>query len=247
MTSTSPLADQGLRISSRLDDEEIVRRILAGEAELFEILMRRHNRLLFRTGRSILGNDAEAEDVMQEAYVRAYTHLRSFEGRAAFSTWLTQIAAHEALARKKRRGRVVVMEPESLPERGSAFQSAKRRSPEQLSMDSELRHYLENAIDRLPMHYRTVFTLREVQGLSTSETAAILDMREQTVKTRLRRARAMLRDDLSSRIGMNAEKAFDFLGERCDRIVAEVLARIADEVPHCEVAREYLAERGPRR
>lgn len=112
-------------------------------------------------------------------------------------------------------------------------------------MDRELRHYLEKAIDRLPMHYRTVFTLREVQGLSTSETAEILDMREQAVKTRLHRARAMLRDDLSRRIGMNAEKAFDFLGERCDRVVAEVLARIAGEVPRSEAARECLAEPGP--
>lgn len=228
MTSVTAIAGLDSRVPSRLGDEEIVRRILLGERELFEILMRRYNRLLFRATRSILANDSEAEDVMQDAYVRAYTHLRSFEGRSAFSTWLTHIAVHEALARKKRRGRLVVMEPEMLPERDSAFHNGRRRSPEQTAMDTELRHYIENAIDRLPLNYRTVFMLRDVQGLSTAETAECLDLGEQAVKTRLHRARKMLREDLSRRVGLNAEKVFDFLGERCDRIVAEVMVRIAN-------------------
>lgn len=231
MTPVSIAADLNPRVPSGLSDDEVVRRVLSGERQLFEILMRRHNRLLFRATRSILDNDVEAEDVMQEAYVRAYTHLASFEGRSAFSTWLTHIAVHEALVRKKRRGRVVVMDPEMLPERDSAFHSGNRRSPEQLAMDTELRQYLESAIDRLPLNYRTVFMLRDVQGLNTAETAACLSITEQAVKTRLHRARMMLREDLSRRVGLNAEKVFEFLGERCDRIVAEVLARIEHETP----------------
>lgn len=231
MTLVNAIANQDPRVSSRLEDGEIVHRILAGEPELFEILMRRHNRLVFRITRSILGNGAEAEDVMQEAYVLAYQHLSGFEGRSAFSTWLTRIAVHEALARKRRRNRVVTMEPETLPERDSAFHSAGRRNPEQLAMDTELLRCIERAVDRLPMQYRAVFMLRDVQGMSTSETAAILDLREQAVKTRLHRARAMLREDLSRRIGIHAELAFDFLGDRCDRIVADVFARIAHELP----------------
>ncbi len=229
-TSVTALEVFGQRAPGRLSDEEIVRRILLGESELFEVLMRRHNRLLFRTTRSILDNDGEAEDVMQDAYVRAYTHLRSFEGRSAFATWLTHIAVHEALARRKRRGRVIVMETEMLPQRNVAFQSGTaRRTPEQLAMDTELRHCIESAIDRLPLNYRTVFMLRDVQGLHTAETAECLEISEQAVKTRLHRARTMLREDLSRRVGIHAEKVFDFLGERCDRVVANVLTRLANE------------------
>ena len=206
----------------QLSDEDVVHKILEGEIELFEILMRRHNRRLFRAARSILRNDWEAEDVVQDAYVRAYTHLASFEGRAKFSTWLTRIAVYEALARKRRDSRMDEMEVEVL-----AAGDRMNRNPEQQAMDGQLRESIEKAIDQLPLRYRTVFVLRDVQGLDTAETAECLGIEEQAVKTRLHRARNVLKDVLAVQTGATVEHAFNFLGERCDRIVARVMARIS--------------------
>jgi RNA polymerase sigma-70 factor (ECF subfamily) len=213
-------------------DEEVARRVLDGEVDLFEIIMRRHNRRLFRVTRSILDSDTDAEDVVQEAYVRAYAHLDTFEGRSKFATWLTRIAVYEALARKRRDARLDAIDRDDAEtNEASILPDRTTRDPEQQVMDNQLRAALEHAIDGLPLRYRTVFVLREVQGMDTSETAECLGIQQQSVKTRLHRARRILRDLLGIYAGPGAEKAFNFLGSRCDRIVAAVLARIAAGAP----------------
>ena len=203
-------------------DEDIVARVLGGETALFELLMRRHNQRLYRVARGIIGDDAEAEDVTQEAYVRAFQHLGQFAGRARFSTWLTRIAVHEASARRRRRGRQIDVDvEESMPALASTA-----AGPEQRAADRELGHAIEAAMDALPAVYGAVFMLREVEGLSTAETAACLEINEETVKTRLHRARALLRNHITARIGAAARESFQFAGARCDRTVAAVMARI---------------------
>jgi RNA polymerase sigma-70 factor, ECF subfamily len=155
---------------SALSDEEIVSRVLAGERGLFELILRRYNERLYRTVRSILRNEAEAEDTMQQAYVDAYQHLAEFAGRSRFSTWLTRIAVNEALARRRR------TQPDSPGDEAMEHVPDPRSGPEQRASDSELQRVLVDAIDQLPEHFRTVFVLRAVQGLSIEETADSLDL-----------------------------------------------------------------------
>jgi RNA polymerase sigma-70 factor (ECF subfamily) len=202
-------------------DEEIVERVLAGETALFELLMRRYNQRLYRITRAIVRDEAEAEDVTQDAFVRAFEHLDQFAGRARFSTWLTRIAVHEASARLRRGGRQTDLE-ESMPTLASAA-----AGPEQRASDRELGRAIEDALDALPEAYGAVFMLRDVEGLSTAETAACLDINPETVKTRLHRARALLRNHITARIGASVRETFQFAGARCDRTVAAVMARIA--------------------
>jgi RNA polymerase sigma-70 factor (ECF subfamily) len=208
-----------------LPDAALVARVRAGEPELFAVLMRRHNQRLYRAARSILRDEAEAEDVMQQAYVNAYRSLDQFAERASFATWLTRIAVHEALARLRRRQRFTgvdamdEMEPESL-HRGT------EADPERLAQAAELRRLLEAAIDTLPTSYRCVFVLREVEGMSTFETAECLSVSADVVKTRLVRARALLRKELYTRTGHATAGAFTFYRPRCDRVVAAVCARL---------------------
>jgi RNA polymerase sigma-70 factor (ECF subfamily) len=227
MSTTFPVRP-GARLDEPLPDEEVVRRVRAGESALFEILMRRYNPRLFRAARAILRDEAEAEDVMQQAYVNAYLHLEQFEERASFGTWLTRIAVHEALARLRRRARAreTVAMSETRGREASVLRS-KAPDPEQSAVTGELRLLLESAIDALPRRYRAVFVLREVEGLSTSETAESLGVREETVKTRLHRARLMLRETLYERAGLAAASAFPFHLSRCDRVVDGVFARLA--------------------
>ncbi len=206
--------------SAEITDEYIVERVRQGELALFEVIMRRHNRRLYRAARAIIGDDSEAEDVLQETYVRAYAHLDQFSGKARFATWLTKIAVHEALARLRRRGRLVSAEDQM-----DAFE-APGRGPEQMAADRELRGVLENALSNLPEAFRATFVLRDIEGLSTAETAACMGIPEETVKTRLHRAHAALRRDLSTRIGDALPAMFPFGDTRCDRVVATVLARI---------------------
>ena len=208
-----------------LSDEEVVRRIIEGERALFEILMRRYNQRLFRVTRSIVANDLEAEDIIQDAYVRAYEHLNQFEGRARFSTWLTKIAIYEAYARVRRVDHQKVDSISMLEVRGMDMK-ANGRDPEEQIYNAELKTVLEKAFDALPDDYRSVFMLREIEGLSTAETAECLELSEENVKTRLHRARALLQRELYSLVGANANMAFQFLGPRCDRIVARVLEQI---------------------
>jgi len=210
----------------RLSDEDVVQRILAGQTALFEVLMRRHNERLYRAARAILRDEHEAEDVMQQAYVNAYSHLRQFDGRASFATWLTRIAIHEALARARRRGRYTSMDAEDTGGFTWAAPTAPAPDPERLAFSSELGTLMEAAIDRLPDGAREVFMLRTVEGLSTEEAAAALEVSEAVIKTRLSRARAALRRELAAQSELVASHTFRFLRPRCDRVVAAVLARI---------------------
>jgi RNA polymerase sigma-70 factor (ECF subfamily) len=207
-------------------DEDIVKRVLAGETALYEILIRRYNQRLYRVARSILRNDTEAEDVMQEAYVRAYTHLGQFAGEAKFATWLTKIAVYEALARLRARGRTAELDSMNSDEGAMSTVTSNTRDPERQAYDRELRTVLERAIEGLPEIYRLVFVLRSVEGLSVAETAGCLDIAAEVVKTRLHRARAMLRKDLERHAGLVATQVFSFHLTRCDRVVAEVFRRI---------------------
>jgi RNA polymerase sigma-70 factor (ECF subfamily) len=200
-----------------LTDEEVVERVLQGDRALFELIMRRHNERIYRTIRSILREEAEVEDAMQQAYVDAYAHLRDFAGRARFSTWLTRIAVHEALARK-RRARPEGELMNDLPD--------PCRTPEQRTQDSETHRLLAAAIDELPEHFRTVFVLRSVQGLSVEETAEVLELNTETVKTRLHRARGLLQKAIIARTEPALARALPFPATRCDRVVAAVMQRL---------------------
>jgi RNA polymerase sigma-70 factor (ECF subfamily) len=207
-------------------DEEVVRRLRAGETALYEILMRRYNQRLYRVARAILRDDGEAEDVMQDAYVRAYQHLDQYAGRAPFSTWLTRIAVHEALARLRVRNRKQSLDQS--PDDGDFTMSLTDISlnPEQSLSNAETGRLLEEAILSLPDHYRTVLMLRDVEELSTAETAETLGLTEPNVKARLHRGRALVWKWLFARVGGNAEAAFPFMGVRCDRVVRLVFAHL---------------------
>src|SRR5450631_1378247 len=205
-------------------DEEIVRRVLEGDLVLFELLMRRHNQRVYRAIRSILRDDAESEDVMQEAYVRTYEHLAQFEGRAQFSTWLTRIAVNEALKRLALRGRLDPLDEEQFEEEDGnmpAFRSTLP-SPESTASNSELERLLEEAILALPVTYRAVIVLRDVEEMSTAETAEVLSLTDTNVKVRLHRAHELLRAELFARAGANCSQAFGFPATRCDRVVRAV-------------------------
>jgi len=205
-------------------DESVVTRILEGEVDLYEVIIRRYNRRLFRVARSILREDDEAEDVMQDAYVRAYEHLQQFRGAASFATWLTRIAVHEALARLRKRHRNASLEEETSDD--DERMATKERSAEQVTADRELRAVLEEAVDDLPPAFRAVFVLRTVEEMSTAEVAAALSIPEDTVKTRLHRARGILQRSISDRVDAVARASFTFERPRCDRVVARVLARV---------------------
>ncbi len=210
-----------------LSDEEVVTRVLAGETGMFEIIMRRHNQLLYRVARAILRNDSEAEDVMQDAYVRAYEHLDQFAGRAKFSTWLTRIAVHEALARQRRENRYRELEPMSEREGDPMDRFASLApDPEQQASNSEVRRLLEEAVEKLPDAYRTIFILRDIEEMSTTDAAEVLEITEDNVKVRLHRARALLRKSLYARAGMERKEAFNFHAVRGDRVVKNVFERI---------------------
>jgi RNA polymerase sigma-70 factor, ECF subfamily len=211
-------------------DLDVIEQILGGDTALFELLMRRHNERVYRAARSIVRDDQEAEDVMQQAYVNAFTHLRQFNGSARFSTWLTRIAINEALARVRRQGRYEAFDDER--SNVEPFTSgAPSENPEREAFTHELRGLLEWAIDRLPNGMREVFVLRDVEGLNTLQVAECLEVSEDVVKTRLSRARATMRRLLMERTGATAPEAFRFYRPRCDRVVAHVLAMIAGRHP----------------
>ncbi len=207
-------------------DELVVSRVLAGETALYELLMRRYNQRLYRVARAILRDDAEAEDVMQDAYVRAYQHLASFEGRSKFATWLTRIAVHEALARSRKRSRFQSLDAED--SNGDIMKTATStdRTPEKQAYDRELSQVLEKAILALSEDYRLVFTLRDVEGMSTAETAECLNLTQENVKVRLHRAHAALRKQIYAVVGENTARCFEFHAVRCDRVVSGVFGTL---------------------
>ena len=200
-------------------DDALITRICAGETACFEVLMRRHNERIYRTVRAVLGDDADVEDVMQQAYVSAYQHLDRFEGRARFSTWMTRIAINEAYARLRKRHRT-----EPAPWEGEHAMAdepeAAGPTPEQIAARQEMQALLERAVDTLSVPNRTVFVLRSVEGLSTAETADCLKISEEAVKTRLHRANEALRLWLAAQVGDAVQDAFRFYRPRCDAVVS---------------------------
>ncbi|HEX6640196.1 MAG TPA: RNA polymerase sigma factor [Thermoanaerobaculia bacterium] len=217
--TTTPLPEQ-------LTDEQVVTRVVAGDAAQFEILMRRHNQRIYRTVRAVLRSEDEVEDVMQQAYLNAYTHLSQFGGQAQFSTWLTRIAINEALARRGKRGKAFGEGEDAVM---LSLVDTKTRNPEQQAAASEMRQVLEHEIAELPDSYRLTFMMRDVEGLTTAETAESLGISEDLVKTRLHRARTMLRDNLYRRAGVTLESIFTFGNARCDRVVGAVMSQIVRE------------------
>jgi RNA polymerase sigma-70 factor (ECF subfamily) len=216
--------DPGLTRAEAPTDTELITRILAGDMRALEALMRLHNRKLFRTARAILRDDAEAQDAVQEAYLRAYKALGSFRGDAKLSTWLVRITANEALMRRRRLGA-----PAAEPNLEMLADEAA--DPEADAERGEMRRLLQSRIDALPEGYRTVFVLRGVEELSVEEVAAALDIPQATVRTRFFRARSLLRAAMAGDIDATAKDAFSFAGLRCDRIVALVLSRAARPEP----------------
>lgn len=214
------------------DDLEIARRIAGGDTAAMTLLMRQCNRKLFRVARSILDDDAEAEDALHEAYVTAYVEMKTFRGASKLATWLTRIVINEALGRlrkKKRQAEVLAFSPDSVEPAAQEIASMERRAastPEDDASRAELRAVLERKIGELPVAFRTVFMMRELEEMTVEETAECLGIPEATVRTRLFRARALLRESLAREIDVATGDAFAFAGARCDRIVAAVLNRI---------------------
>ncbi len=214
-----------------LDDAALVEQARGGDAHAFRAIMERHNRRLYRVARTILKDDAEAEDVVQESYLRAFTALAGFRQDAALATWLTRITDNEALGRKRKRRVAVGLEAIDEISRQSAeiirFPNMNTAiDPERSAAQHQIRELLEQAIDALPGHFRVVFVMRDVEEMTIAETAALLGLREETVKTRLHRARRMLRQSLEGRLASTLRDAFPFAGARCARITEAVLARM---------------------
>ncbi|BDG05277.1 RNA polymerase sigma factor [Anaeromyxobacter oryzae] len=221
------IAATELALDPRLLDEEVVRRVRAGETALYEVLMRRHNRAVYRAVRAILRDEAEVEDVMQQAYLRAYSRLDQFRGEARFSTWMISIALNEARGRLRRRATEATLDDGTEGDATApGFSETLPSDPEQQASALELASITERAVDRLPSDLRTVFMLRTIEGLDTADAAEALGVSEDVVKTRLHRARAHLRAALADAVEQSAPVAFPFPARRCNRVVAAVLAAI---------------------
>lgn len=216
----------------KLDDIQLVRFALAGDPGVFRVIMQRHNRRIYRVARGILGEDSEAEDVVQETYIRAFQNLAGFRGDSSLATWLTRIAINEALGRKRKRRPVVELSQlETADDQGEVrvliFPGAARGSnPEAEASRAEVRRLLEAAIDNLPEDFRIVFVMREIEQMSVEETATHLNLLPETVKTRLYRARRLLREALQQKLGSALQDTYAFDGLRCERVTNAVLVRL---------------------
>ena len=227
-------------VAGTVNDAELVARIGRRDQAAFEILMRRYNGKLFRVARAIVRDDAEAEDALQDTYLEAYRRIGSFRGESQLVTWLTRIVINQALMRLRRQKRDRVVVPFSggrganpkHPDMPSDMADARVESPPDATMRAEVRRMLERRIDELPVAFRTVFVMREVEDLSVEETAAALSIPAATVRTRLFRARALLREALARDMDSATVEVFQFDGERCDRIVASVLTRVSATASH---------------
>lgn len=207
------MIDQPNAISNQVPDEELIKRIVLGEKQLFEIIIRRYNQRLYRIGMSVLDNDQEAEEAMQTAYINAYEHLRQFAYRSAFGTWLTRIMLNQCY--KIRRDHI-----RSLNVPGDSENIINMKTPENVMANKELSQALENAVRQLPEKYRLVFVLREMEDLSVRETAEIAGIQASNVKVRLNRAKTMLRESLNNYM---KDSIYQFHLSRCDRMVSQVM------------------------
>ena len=211
------------------DDASLVRRVLAGDPTAFAVLMRRFNRRLYRLARAILGDDAEAEDALQEAYLDAHRCLGQFRGEASLATWLSRLVVNECLGRMRRSARrqnVIPMTPSPADREIEAVPSDEVGSPDAAADRAQMRAILERRIDALPETFRAVFVLRSVEELSVEETAECLGIPAETVRSRHFRAKSLLREALAREVDIAERNVWEFAGERCDRIVARVLSRL---------------------
>jgi RNA polymerase sigma-70 factor, ECF subfamily len=206
----------------------LVRRALAREGDAFRTIIKTYNQRLYRIARGVVRNDSEAEDIVQEAYVRAFAHLDAFRGDSSLATWLSRIVINEALGRLRKRRRTVAM-PENPQAEIIRFPLNPSDDPERTMAQRQILQLVERATDSLPDVYRTVFVARVIEGLSIEETADLLGVRPQTVKTRLHRARALVRKALDDQIGPVLLDAFPFAGRRCERLTSAVMRRLGLE------------------
>jgi RNA polymerase sigma-70 factor (ECF subfamily) len=213
-----------------LTDAVLVRRVLARDAEAFRAIMQRHNRRLYRIARSVLRNNTEAEDVVQEAYISAFIHFSSYRGESSLAAWLSRITMNEALGRlRRRRPTVDIVALEETRTEAEIIQfplSTQNDDPERTMAQRQLLQLVERATDALPEVYRLVFVARVIEGMSVEETADLLRIKPETVKTRLHRARQLVRDQLNNQIGPVLMDAFPFAGRRCERMTDAVIKRL---------------------
>ena len=224
-SATVPIAE-----ARRLVDAELVARAGGGDEAAFETIMRQHNRLLFRSARGIVDDDASAQDVVQESYLKAFSALNGFRGDCALGTWLVRIAIRVALDHQRKRGRIVSLDERNDAESATSMETLMQRyapsteAPDMQAERSELRAALQRAIDSLPPIYRSVFMLRAVEEMSVDDTALCLQVSGDVVKTRYLRSRALLRDALGAQLEAHTPQVYAFAGARCDAVVAHVLA-----------------------
>ena len=213
------------------DDASVVRRVLAGDTAAFSLLMRRFNRRLYRLARAVVGDDAEAEDALQEAYLNAYRCLRQFRGDSSLATWLSRLVVNECLGRMRRSARrqnVIPLIPAPAEGEIEAVPSDEDGSPDAAADRAQMRAILERRIDALPESFRAVFVLRSVEELSVEETAECLGIPAETVRSRHFRARSLLREALAREVDIAERNLWEFAGQRCDRVVARVLSRLPE-------------------
>jgi RNA polymerase sigma-70 factor (ECF subfamily) len=212
------------------DDAELVRRARARDSAAFRTIVERHNRRLYRIARSILRNDSEAEDAVQEAYVNALTHLGGFRGDSSLATWLSRITMNEALGRLRRKRSAMDLETFEAQRTEAQIikfpQTVTSDDPERTMAQREILQLVERATDNLPEIFRIVFMTRVIEGMSVEETAGLLGLQPETVKTRLHRARRLVREELDKQIGPVLMDAFPFAGRRCERMTNAVLQRL---------------------
>jgi RNA polymerase sigma-70 factor, ECF subfamily len=225
-----PASPTEARRLEELDDASLVERTQQRDGAAFWLIMKRHNQRLYRVARGVLGDNAEAEDVVEEAYLRAFAHVTEFRGEARLSTWLTRIVLNEALVRRQRRRMVELRSMEALRDPADASiltpGSARAANPEAATALAEIRRLLERAVDSLPESFRIVFVMRDIEEMSIEETALHLGLRPQTVSTRLHRARRLLREALQDKLATVFIDTFPFAAERCDRLAQSVLDRL---------------------
>lgn len=230
MTNSGADSDES---PAELPDAGLVERARQGDGTAFELIVRRHNQALFRAARGVINDEGLAQEVIQEAYLRAFTHLDTFQGRASLKTWLTRIVVNQAISFKRRQRPVVPLDEKvthlhsNQPEGDEmASDIADHSTPETEASQQEMKHLLEAAIQRLPEIYRSIIMLRDVEGLSVADSAFCLDISEVLVKKRLSRARERLRQDLARRMEFQVSEVFKFAGKRCDAITAHVMTEL---------------------
>lgn len=215
---------RGIEITDTIPDSELIARVLAGDKEQYAVIIKRYNARLYRIAMAIVNNDAEAEDIMQVAYIKAYEHLNQFASKSAFSTWLTRILVNESLLRTKQKYRTIAIGEKSSDQEADRLGISIAKTPSDKMVNTELKEILETSIRRLPEKYRVVFIMREIEGLNIAETQECLDLSEANVKVRLNRAKILLRDMLSS--FYKKEDILYFHLTRCDRMVESVMRQL---------------------